>query len=347
VAAATTSSTTPNADDEHQSAFVRTFLMVLAFLTAFTLFCVIVARMLSGSASGVENDPILRADVVSRIAPVASVRTSADADADGGAGVTATSQSGEEIVQGACAACHASGVAGAPKLDDEVAWASRREAGMDTLLASVINGKGAMPARAGTSLSDDELKRAVAHMAGFEIEDSSGSAATEETAATDTEAKTDTDASAEKTESTESKEATEQASTETAASTATATSETATTGTAAAATATATAAATTATAATATAAATVQNDAAPEMVAGELTDRVKSVADGICSACHMSGVGGAPKVGDKDAWNVRAEKGLGGMTAVVVAGKGAMPARGGSDLSDEEIATAIVYLMEK
>ena len=61
----------------------------------------------------------------------------------------------------------------------------------------------------------------------------------------------------------------------------------------------------------------------------------------------MSGVGGAPKIGDKDAWAARAEKGLGGMVAVVAAGKGAMPARGGSDLNDQELAAAINYLMSK
>ena len=64
-------------DEEQQSAFVRIFLIVLGALVLFTLFCMVVARLLSGGASGVENDPILKADVANRIAPVGSVRTSA------------------------------------------------------------------------------------------------------------------------------------------------------------------------------------------------------------------------------------------------------------------------------
>lgn len=342
MAEAAASNTASTADDEHQAAFVRTFLMVLAFLTVFTLFCVFVARGLAGGASGVENDPILRADVVSRIAPVAGVRTTADADAGGSAATVASTQTGEEIVQSACAACHASGVAGAPKLDDTAAWATRREAGLDTLLASVINGKGAMPARAGTSLSDDELKRAVAHMAGIELEEASDGAGAATEGAGEESATSETAASSEAaTESTT--ESTTESATESAAATETATTETASTETAGTATAAVAATATTATAA----AASVQNDAGTDMVAGELTERVQVVADGICAACHMSGVGGAPKIGDKDAWGARAEKGLGGMVAVVRAGKGAMPAGGGSDLSDEELATAIAYLMDK
>lgn len=44
-----------------------------------------------------------------------------------------------------CVACHATGAAGAPKLGDAAAWAPRASLGMDALLASVKNGKGAMP----------------------------------------------------------------------------------------------------------------------------------------------------------------------------------------------------------
>ena len=322
-------------DEEHQSAFVRTFLIVLGALILFTLFCMLMARMLSSGASGVENDPILKADVANRIAPVSSVRTTADADAGGGAVMqVAAAQSGEEIVQGVCSACHMSGVGGAPLLDDDAAWATLREGGLDPLLASVINGKGAMPARAGTQLSDEELRSAVAHMAGIEIEEAEAAPAATEGAATQA-TETATNAAAEEVATTESSSA----ETDSDAS-----------GTATAASATTTAA--TATAATATAAASttavVQNDAAGgTIVAAELSDRVKNTADGICVACHLSGVGGAPKIGDKVAWAARAEKGLAGMVAVVAAGKGAMPARGGSDLNDEELAAAINYLMAK
>ena len=336
--AETASPTTDPADDEKQAAFIRIISIVMAALVAFTLFCMMTARLLGVGALSVADDPILRADVMTRIAPVGSVRTAADAAAEEeAAGATvAASQSAEDIVQGVCASCHLAGVAGAPKLDDEAAWAERRSAGLDALTASVVNGKGAMPARGGTDLSDAELRAAVAHMVGLE-NDAAEEAADESDSAAASEGDT---ASEESTESaTESATATESSAADTATA---ATAATATAATAATATAASDSSDSDATAEQA------QNDAGgSEMVAAEASARVKGVVDGICSACHLSGVGGAPKVGDSDTWAARAEKGLAAQVAIVSAGQGAMPARGGSDLSDEEIASAIVYLMSK
>ena len=47
----------------------------------------------------------------------------------------------------ACSVCHVAGVAGAPKLGDKAAWAPRVTQGIDTLVATVVKGKGAMPPR--------------------------------------------------------------------------------------------------------------------------------------------------------------------------------------------------------
>ncbi|MEE9321088.1 MAG: c-type cytochrome [Granulosicoccus sp.] len=77
------------------------------------------------------------------------------------------------------------------------------------------------------------------------------------------------------------------------------------------------------------------------------TDNIKNNVDGICSGCHIAGVAGAPKIGDKEAWGPRAETGLAAMTETVINGKGAMPPNGGSTLTDEEISLAIQYLMSK
>lgn len=75
---------------------------------------------------------------------------------------------GEKVYKGSCAACHASGAAGAPKLDDST-WSTRKAQGMDTLYKHAINGyqgsKGYMPAKGGfANLSDEEVKAAVAYM---------------------------------------------------------------------------------------------------------------------------------------------------------------------------------------
>ena len=62
---------------------------------------------------------------------------------------------------------------------------------------------------------------------------------------------------------------------------------------------------------------------------------------------HVAGVLGAPKIGDADAWNQRlaAVGGVDGLTASAIKGKGNMPARGGAQVSDEEIHAAIEHML--
>ena len=65
-----------------------------------------------------------------------------------------------------CAACHASGAAGAPKLGDTGAWAPRIAQGMDALVSNAINGLNAMPPKGlCMTCSDADLKAAVEYMA--------------------------------------------------------------------------------------------------------------------------------------------------------------------------------------
>ena len=63
-----------------------------------------------------------------------------------------------------CQACHATSVAGSPKLGDKAAWAPRIAQGIDALTASVIKGKGAMPPKGGSAASDAEIREVVAFM---------------------------------------------------------------------------------------------------------------------------------------------------------------------------------------
>ena len=72
---------------------------------------------------------------------------------------------GEQVYQSFCFACHLSGAAGAPKLDDPAAWEPRLGQGMAGLLQSVTNGKGAMPPKGGFAhLTDDDIRNAVEFM---------------------------------------------------------------------------------------------------------------------------------------------------------------------------------------
>jgi cytochrome c5 len=74
-------------------------------------------------------------------------------------------RAGEQVYQGQCAACHAAGAAGAPKLGDAAAWAPRLATGFDALWNSALKGKNAMGAQSGGEYSDFEIARAVVYLA--------------------------------------------------------------------------------------------------------------------------------------------------------------------------------------
>ena len=73
-------------------------------------------------------------------------------------------KSGEEVYKAQCTACHAAGLAGAPKTGDVGAWAARIKTGYDALLTSALKGKGAMGAQGGGDYNDIEIGRAVVYL---------------------------------------------------------------------------------------------------------------------------------------------------------------------------------------
>lgn len=66
-----------------------------------------------------------------------------------------------------------------------------------------------------------------------------------------------------------------------------------------------------------------------------------------CTACHTAGVLGAPKFGDAVAWAPRIKTGFEALWHSALVGKNSMPAQGGGDYSDYEIARAVVYMANK
>jgi cytochrome c5 len=80
---------------------------------------------------------------------------------------TAFAADGKAVYEATCAACHAAGVANAPKFGDKTAWKERIATGKPALVASVTNGKGAMPAKGGNAaLTADDVGAAVDYMVG-------------------------------------------------------------------------------------------------------------------------------------------------------------------------------------
>jgi cytochrome c5 len=73
---------------------------------------------------------------------------------------------GEQVYQQVCAACHATGVAGAPKLGDRKAWAPLVKEGQAKLTADGWIGVRAMPPKGGKAdLALEDFARAAAFMA--------------------------------------------------------------------------------------------------------------------------------------------------------------------------------------
>lgn len=74
-------------------------------------------------------------------------------------------RSGEDVFKGQCSACHATGAAGSPKFGDAAAWSARIKTGLEALVHSALNGKGAMAPQGGGDFNDTEIARAVVYMA--------------------------------------------------------------------------------------------------------------------------------------------------------------------------------------
>jgi len=139
------------------------FMLILGALLAFTVIILIAANQIGGSlADKPGEDPMRAAAVDERIKPVAKVNVGGAADA--APAVAAAPRSGSEVYTAHCFACHGTGAAGAPKVGDKGAWSARAAQGIDALVTTAINGKGAMPPRGGSAASDEEIKAAIQHM---------------------------------------------------------------------------------------------------------------------------------------------------------------------------------------
>ncbi|MPW64880.1 cytochrome c5 family protein [Moraxella catarrhalis] len=72
----------------------------------------------------------------------------------------------------------------------------------------------------------------------------------------------------------------------------------------------------------------------------------ESLYKAICSTCHDAGLIGAPKIGTSD-WASRIGKGTATLYNHAINGFNAMPARGGADISDEEVQNAVDYIIQQ
>jgi len=130
---------------------------------------------LYGSRSMKDDPSMAAAAIASRIAPVAKLAIDPNAPPPApepapvavAAVATPAAPDGKATYDAVCSACHATGVANAPKFGDKAAWAARAKSGKKALYASVIKGKGAMPPKGGNAaLSEEAVHAAVDYLLG-------------------------------------------------------------------------------------------------------------------------------------------------------------------------------------
>jgi cytochrome c5 len=231
--------------------------VILAFVVP-VIVIILLANFVTGSKSGGAGSDAMTPEAVSdRLRPVGTVALQQ-------AGGARALQSGEAVYKAACAACHAAGVAGAPKTGDAGAWGTRLKQGFDTLVKHAVEGFKAMPAKGGNpDLHPVEVARAVAFMG-----NQSGGKFTEPAA-----------------------------------------------------------------------------PAAAVAAAGSAGLSGEQVVKQVCSGCHETGKGGAPRIGDRAAWTKRVSNGINAVTDSAIHGHAGMPARGGmASITDPEMKAAVLYM---
>jgi cytochrome c5 len=149
-------------DSPHEGPIRTPKQLVLAVLFSFVIPIAVIVLLATYVATAFRpaagSDGLSPEAVAKRIQPVGQVVVKDLSD-------PAALKTGEQVFAAQCSACHAAGVAGAPKIGDEAAWGPRIKQGYETLLTSALKGKGAMGAQSGGDHSDFEIGRAVVYMA--------------------------------------------------------------------------------------------------------------------------------------------------------------------------------------
>jgi cytochrome c5 len=148
--------------DVHEGPIRTPKQLIWTVLASFVIPIVVIIMLVNfvdfGTKPGAGSDGLEAAAVAQRIKPVGSVDFRDVSN-------PAAQRNGDQVYQGQCAACHATGAAGAPKLGDHDAWGPRLKTGFDTLVHSALKGKGNMGPQGGGDFSDFEISRAVVYMA--------------------------------------------------------------------------------------------------------------------------------------------------------------------------------------
>ena len=155
--------------------FIKSFSIFLVLGVVLTLLLILLGNFNAGTITDQvrdERNAMAEAGNKNALQPVGQISVAGDEAAQAETvqvAAAAAAIDGASVYQSACMACHAAGIAGAPRVGDAGAWAERIAQGNETLYTNAIQGlqgqAGVMPAKGGNmSLSDDEVKAAVDHM---------------------------------------------------------------------------------------------------------------------------------------------------------------------------------------
>ena len=277
----------------------------------------------------------------SRLAPVGQLTVGAPAPAGGAAVADAGSSAPAFDAKGEydkiCAACHGSGLMGAPKFGDTAAWQARldKHGSLDALVKQGIQGLGSMPPKGGAGISDEQFHDVVVYLLENANIPQGGSgaaapAAGDSAAAPAAESKTETPAVADNSAAApaaESKTEPPAVADNSAAAPATENK-------------------------TEAPAAEAKTEVAAAGGASAPRDpnfNPQGEYDKLCATCHAIGLMNAPKLGDSAAWKERLDKagGLDGLVQQGIKGINAMPPKGGSTVNDDQFHDLVVFFLDK
>ena len=170
--------------EEHSSLITTPRQLIVVVVLSFVIPVIGLIMIASFASGGLKMDSkasdASEAAVARRLKPVGDVAfgdiaapaatgqpTAAGVQSPGGPVKTAAvgPGAGKKLYDTVCMACHAAGIAGAPKTGDKAAWKPRIAAGKQALYNSALHGKNAMPAKGGmASAADGDVKAAVDFM---------------------------------------------------------------------------------------------------------------------------------------------------------------------------------------
>jgi len=146
--------------------FFKYFSMLIGALVALAVVLFFLAGAIGGKSKlkNIQGASTDGKQVAERIKPVGEVTVASGNAVLNALIPAANAADGKSVYDKSCMACHAAGVAGAPKLGDKAAWAPRIKQGMDVLYATALKGKGAMPPKGTYAGPDADVKAAVDYM---------------------------------------------------------------------------------------------------------------------------------------------------------------------------------------